>query len=475
MGLEVDEAVDDLHAGALEVARPADVGLLVEARLELDQRRHRLAGFGGRDQLLDDRRIGRGAVECLLDRHHGRIARRLVQELHHDVEALVGMVDDDVLGADGGEAIAAEVADALGEASIVGRELEVGPVVDDHRLDVADVEHAVEMEDVHGRRLRRDLELVEQEIAQLGRHGAVDRDRDQVAAAAALERALVEQHQVLGLFVDLDVAVADQPEHRLLDHLVAREQARQVDVDQILERQEADRSTRQADETVDLRRQGQQRHQRPAIVAALQLQDRREAAVGNERKRMRRIDGERRQDREDLVDEILVEPRTLGLGELARLDDGDTGLAQLVLQVGPHLLLVGHQDRGALADRHQLVGRRHAVVAQQGRPGLQHVDQAGHADHVELVEDAGGDRQEAHALEQRMALVAGLLEHAHVEGQPRQFAIDEALRTVGCYFERRSRAGGLSEGVHCQPLLGCLPGLFTATVTPLHDGVMAIQ
>ena len=38
------------------------------------------------------------------------------------------------------------------------------------------------------------------------------RDRDQVAAAAALQRALEEQHEVLGLFLDLDVAVADQAE-----------------------------------------------------------------------------------------------------------------------------------------------------------------------------------------------------------------------------------------------------------------------
>ncbi len=33
VGLELDEAVDDLHPRALHVARPADVGLLVEARL----------------------------------------------------------------------------------------------------------------------------------------------------------------------------------------------------------------------------------------------------------------------------------------------------------------------------------------------------------------------------------------------------------------------------------------------------------
>src|SRR4029453_11580910 len=138
-----------------------------------------------------------------------------------------------------------------------------------------------------------------------------DRDRDQIAAAAALERALVEQDEIFGLLVDLDVAVADQAEHAALDHLVAGEQARQVDVDQVLEREEADRSTGQAHEAVDLRRQWQQRHQRAAVVLALQLQDGREAAVGDEGKGMRRVDGKRRQDREDLVDEVLVEPRAL--------------------------------------------------------------------------------------------------------------------------------------------------------------------
>ena len=52
VGLQLDEAVDDLHAGALEIARPADIGFLVEARLQLDQRGHRLAGLGGLGQRL---------------------------------------------------------------------------------------------------------------------------------------------------------------------------------------------------------------------------------------------------------------------------------------------------------------------------------------------------------------------------------------------------------------------------------------
>ena len=55
VGLELEEAIDHLDAGPLQVARPADVGLLVEAGLELDQRGDRLAGLGGLDQGLDDR------------------------------------------------------------------------------------------------------------------------------------------------------------------------------------------------------------------------------------------------------------------------------------------------------------------------------------------------------------------------------------------------------------------------------------
>ena len=114
--LQLDEAEHHLRAGALEVARPADIGLLVEASLQLDQRRHGLAGFRRLGERRDDGRFRRGAVERLLDRDHVRIARRLAQELHHRVEGFVGVVDDDVLLADRRETIAAMLADALGKA-----------------------------------------------------------------------------------------------------------------------------------------------------------------------------------------------------------------------------------------------------------------------------------------------------------------------------------------------------------------------
>ena len=55
MGLQAHEAVDHLHPGPLQIACPADVARLVEARLDLHQGGHRLAGLGRFGQGLQDR------------------------------------------------------------------------------------------------------------------------------------------------------------------------------------------------------------------------------------------------------------------------------------------------------------------------------------------------------------------------------------------------------------------------------------
>ena len=64
-------------------------------------------------------------------------------------------------------------------------------------------------------------------------------------------------------------------------------------------------------------------------------------------------------------------------------------------------------------------------------PGTHHAHQAGDAHHVEFVQVGGGDGQKAQPLEQGMAAVLRLLDHPAVEGQPGQFAVDEALRRSG--------------------------------------------
>ena len=53
--LQADEAVDDVDAGLLQRLRPLDVRLLVEARLQLDERDDLLARLGCPDERADDR------------------------------------------------------------------------------------------------------------------------------------------------------------------------------------------------------------------------------------------------------------------------------------------------------------------------------------------------------------------------------------------------------------------------------------
>ena len=78
--LEPDQPVHDVGAGALELARPDDVGLLVEARLDLDQDDDLLAALGGPDERLDDGRVARRPVQRLLDGQDVGVVGRLGDE-----------------------------------------------------------------------------------------------------------------------------------------------------------------------------------------------------------------------------------------------------------------------------------------------------------------------------------------------------------------------------------------------------------
>ena len=109
--------------------------------------------------------VGR-AVERLLDRDDVRIARRLIEELHHHVERFVRVMDDQVLLADRREAVAALIADALGEARIVRHEFQVGPVDRDELRQLVQRQHAVDQEHL----VVGDAERALHERAQLGRH-----------------------------------------------------------------------------------------------------------------------------------------------------------------------------------------------------------------------------------------------------------------------------------------------------------------
>ncbi len=123
---------------------------------------------------------------------------------------------------------------------------------------------------------------------------------------------------------------------------------------------------------------------------------------------MRGINGERREYGEDLLAEMRPQPFTLTLGQLIAVEHADARFAQLLFETDPDLLLIGHQLAGDLVDPLYLLRWRQSVRACGHHAGVDHAFQARDADHVELIEVRGGDREKAQALKQRMAAVLGL-------------------------------------------------------------------
>ena len=77
---------------------------------------------------------------------------------------------------------------------------------------------------------------------------------------------------------------------------------------------------RQANKALDLLRHADERVHRLAVLGARELHRHGEAEIGNEGERMRRVDGERRQQRKDVGEEALLEPGALGFLKVAGLD-----------------------------------------------------------------------------------------------------------------------------------------------------------
>ena len=104
---------------------------------------------------------------------------------------------------------------------------------------------------------------------------------------------------------------------------------------------------------------------------------------------MRRIDGERGEDREYVVEEIILEPRLLGLRHLGAVDQHDVLVNQLLAQFAPARLLISPQRRYRLGDSRKLLGRGQAVRAFGRDAGPHLAFEAGDPDHEEFIEVIG--------------------------------------------------------------------------------------
>ena len=158
-------------------------------------------------------------------------------------------------------------------------------------------------------------------------------------------------------------------------------------------------------EALDLVRHADERVHRLAVACARELQRDREAEIGNERERMRRIDRERRQHREDVVQKVISRARHCScLRHLCGFDEHDALPGQFLAQFAPARLLVARQHRHHFADARELFGGVRPSGLEVGDARAHLALEAGDAHHEEFVEIVGGDRQKAQPFEQRMAL-----------------------------------------------------------------------
>ena len=169
----------------------------------------------------------------MIDTHLG-IGRRLPQELHDDVERLERVMDDQVLRADRGKAVAVELADAFRESARCTGLNSSDPAARSMMSWL--VSAKPKMPSTLTGSCSFDVHVIGDEGAQILRHRGFELQPDDAAATAPLQRAFEPAHQIFGFFGDLDVAVAQHAEASAADDLVAREQPVQELADDLLER-----------------------------------------------------------------------------------------------------------------------------------------------------------------------------------------------------------------------------------------------
>ncbi len=328
-------------------------------------------------------------------------------------------------------ALANRVEDARGRVENVSRRRKERRVLQGrqvelhHRHQVRGAERAGDLVDV----ARVELELRAQELPDVLRAAVFDLETDRRAETAAAQVVGHAPEQVAGLVLpDLDVGVARDAEGRSAQDLHPGKQAVEIGLDELLEQDELERLARgpgHRDEPRQRSRDLDPREGGRLLLLVLELDGERQGQIGDERKRVRGIESEGRQDREDHAFEVSREfLAALGL-DLVPGQDPDAGLGearpQLVPEEAHRLARVAVHD---LADRLQLLGRGEAVRAALRDRRFELLVEARDPDHEELVEVGVKDREELHPFEERPARIERLFEHAAVERQPGNLAIE---------------------------------------------------
>ena len=431
VGLDLDQTVHHADAGLFELVRPLDVPLLVESRFELDEDEDFLPALDGPRQRVDDPRASPGPVQRQLDRRHVRVVCRLDQQpLHRRLERVVRVVDQDVVLGEGRE------------DGLPGRErcptpmwrvVELGERQTRDLPQGREVEPAVHFVHILGAERSARSSLVKQQLPQqqlphgFG-HDPVYLDPDDGAVRSALGLLLDDLEQAHGVqLIELQVRAAGHAERvGSLDPMRRVDQA-EVLADHVLHRYEPAAVGERQEPRQRVRHLQVGEVQRPGAEVAhhhgqrqAQVGDHRKGMAGRPRERLRRDDGE------DLLCEVAAQALPLRLGELGPAQDlhavgGELRQARDPQAAGLALDEPADPDRDRVE---QLLGRQPLSAGLGDGRGL---PQRRDADHEELVQVRAQNGQEPHPREQRHGGVFRQGEHAAVELEQAEVAVEKML------------------------------------------------
>ena len=326
-------------------------------------------------------------------------------------------------------------AHALGDGRHEARILQIGSLDDaGYRHEPREVHRPVAAIDV----CFLEFELANQELDEVFRTVVGHLQPNLVAEAARGQLALERALEIVDLFlVDEQIGVARDPELIAAGHLHPGKQITDVLVDQRGKEDEvigpARDRFRQLHQPWQGSRSADDRHAAVTTesILALERDDEVQRLVEHARKRVRRIECDRRKHGGELTGEVAFDPLQLTLLELGaaqeanvlRLKTRDEDLVE-------HAILFIDERVRRDRDSAQLLRACHAVGGTLGRAEGLLLDESGDANLEELVEIRGGDAQERQALEQRDGFVLCLFEHAPIEFEQGQLSIDVELRAA---------------------------------------------
>ena len=439
VSLQTHDAVHHVHAGALQLTSPRDVGFLIKTSLNLNQRHNLLACLSRLNQRIHDGGVATGAVQGLLNRLNTRVSGCLSQEcLHTGRERVVRVVQQHVVVAGGSENVRS--LRGLGGVEPAGGVRNVLGVVQSRAVRANNRTHAAQIQ-----RSRQavhlglvNVQLRNQQIQDGRVDGVLNLQADRRTETTAQKLLLQGLQQVLCIVLfHLKILVTGHAEDVVLHDLHAREEGVQVLSNDVFECNVAalaagsvgGAGTVHRDHAVQLIRH---LHAGEQLLAGLRVthQHRKvQRQTRNVREGVRRVNRQRGQNREDVLHELLTQALLSVRIQVVPTDNADVLLLQsrqnLVVE---YVGVTSLQLVSALSNLFHLLLGAQTGSRRHRQTGRNAALQTRHTHHEELVQVRRHNRQEVQTFQQEQVRVLRQLQHAGVEVQPAALTVEETLR-----------------------------------------------